>query len=267
MKYRIAIITAYIGNGGNTGELTISTEAQAELECYGIDIFRFSDNNLQEIEKLYIPEIKKEDYYKEKKQDKLIKKINKFKFNQKQLPSEKDNHTRLLAKIPKMLFYKLLPQKYDYYIWLDSKFTIHKHWLDYILWLIERNHEAEIITSYHSERKSIKEEYEFLFEYLRKGDQSICTKYNFNEIANQYHFFKKKKNYIDNKLYELTMIIYSSKILNKKAFLEEWYSHNYYFSIQDQLSFPYLCYKHKINVKGIEQRVFDMPFVTHEYSR
>jgi hypothetical protein len=61
------------------------------------------------------------------------------------------------------------------------------------------------------------------------------------------------------------MIIYSKTILEKMNFLDEWYAHNYYLSIQDQLSFIPLINKYNVQVWGIPQYVFNMPFVEHEY--
>lgn len=262
-KYKIAIITAFIGDGGATGELTFTADSQAQLDAYGFDIYRFSNDDLELLKTYLKPNLNKEDLVKERPKHKLYHIFNRIWYNQKQFPSKEDNQTRLIAKIPKMLFCKLIPQEYDYYIWLDSKFTIHKHWLDYVLWLISNHEFYDIITSKHSDRNSVKDEVNFMLGHIKNENKGMCEKYVGVDIARQYELYKNK--FVDNRLFELTMIIYSNKIVSKENFLEEWYAHNYYYSIQDQLSFAYLINKHRINVWQIPQYVFNMPFTEHEY--
>lgn len=262
-EYKIAIITAFIGNGGKTGELKFTPEAQAQLDTYGVDIYRFNDDNIGLLKPYYEPIIKKEDIISESIWNKIVKAYGSIKYKQEIVPSEKDNYTRLIAKIPKILFYKLIPHEYDYYIWLDSKFIIHENWLDYVLWLISNHESYDIIASKHSERNSVKEEVSFMLGHIKKQNKGMCEKYIGVGIACQFESYSKK--FIDNRLFELTMIIFSKNIIKKKEFLEDWYSNNYYFSIQDQISFAYLINKHHINVWQIPQYVFNMPFTEHEY--
>lgn len=265
-KYKIAILTAYIGNGGDS-ELSFTMDAMQDLNKYGVDIYFFNNNNVEKLKPFFNSTFKKEDIYYETTIDKLSNWfIKNFGYKQSILPTATDNYTRLIAKIPKIKFYNLVPEKYDFYIWLDSKFTIHKYWLEYIIWLIESYSNYDIITSKHSARSTIKEELYILNEQITKyKTNSFLSKYNINEIKTQVKYYLKAPKFNDNILYELGMIIYHSNILGKKEFLEEWYSHNYYLSIQDQLSFPYLCQKHNINVIGINHDVCNMPFATHIY--
>jgi len=264
--FKIAIITAQIGNS-DCQELTFSTECVNDFKKYGIDVFRFNNNNLDELKTYFEPTIPKEQIFKGTKFYKLRNWFtDNLIYKQKICPSKDDNYSRLIAKIPKITFYKLVPQNYDYYIWLDSKFIIYNHWLDYVLWLINKYPDNDIITSSHSERKTIQQELDLMNEQILKyKTKSFLTKYNLLEIDQQVKLYLKSPKFIDDKLYELTMIIYSSKILGKTDFLDEWYAHNFFFSIQDQLSFPYLCKKYNIDVIGIKQDVFNMPFTKHEY--
>ncbi|MGK0376618.1 MAG: hypothetical protein ACJA1Z_000416 [Patiriisocius sp.] len=266
-KYKIAIITAFIGNGGKTGELGITDEAQTQFDEYGVDLYRFNNENIDLLKPFYESQCSKEDIINLNIWDKISNIYTGFKYKQDIKPSDQDNYTRLIAKIPKVLFFKLIPQEYDYYVWLDSKFTIEENWLKYLLWLLSKYYKYDIISSKHSERDSIRQEYQYMFDYISIKDKDICLKYSGQKLAIQYQLFRKKKNYLDNRLFELTMIIYSKSILKQKEFLEEWYAHNQYLSIQDQLSFPLLVKKYKLKVGALNQRVFDMPFTTHEYGR
>lgn len=258
--YKIAIISAYIGNGGKTGSISFSDAAMKQINEYGADIYTFCDADLDLLKSSSIPT------YKIKvTAENFKRRVYGYLYRQKTYPKSTDNETRLLAKIPKILFYKLIPEKYDYYIWLDSKFTIEEHWLDYVLWLISNKPDFDIMASVHSERKSIKEELKYMWKLVKRGDECLSQKYNISGIALQRNEYRKNKWFIDDALYELTMIIYSSEMLKKKLFCEEWYAHNVFYSIQDQISFPYLCKKYKIKICPIFQYVFDMPFAIHEY--
>lgn len=261
---KIAIVTAFLGNGGSSGPLSFSADAQKELSEAGVDVFSFTDADLDLILPFENPAMCKDDII----DDSISRRIKswhfKNKYSQSIYPSFEDKRNRLLAKIPKMLFYKLIPSGYDYVVWLDSKFTVYAHWYDYLLWLIESHPGYDIITSKHCERGSVKEEVDFMFKHM---DKNMMQKYDLAEIALQYDDYRHSCLKNDDKLYELTMIIYSKSILDKQAFCEEWYAHNVFYSIQDQVSFPYLVNKYGIKVFDVQQCVFEMPFVSHEYSR
>lgn len=260
---KIAILTAFIGNGGQSGELCINAAAKTQLEDYGVDVYRFNNDNIELLKPYIEPLFSKNEVINEKIWDNITYSYLKLKYRQKIQPTKTDNYTRLIAKIPKILFYKLIPNDYDYYIWLDSKFTIQEYWLNYVLWIIQQHQSSDIITSLHSERSSMKQEVKAMLKYLQKSNKIFCEKYYTPDILKQYYAYKNQ--ITDNRLFELTMIIYSKSILEKKNFLDKWYAHNYYYTIQDQLSFLYLLEECKINIWGIPQYVFNMPFTNHEY--
>lgn len=263
---RIAIMTAFIGNAGNTGELKIDSEAQAEFDRYGIDVYRFDNDNIDVLLPHVKPILSEEQVLHRTLWDKCVYwYYEHVKYKQGQRPKKEDDYTRLVAKIPKMMFFKVVPHDYDYYVWLDSKFTIHEHWLEYLLWLINKYPTCDIITSKHSSRLSVAEEVCDVQKSLKAGYRSFWTKYYSPDLAFQLYKYKKTTGFVDNRLNELTMIVYSSKMLGKTQFGEEWYAHNFHYTIQDQLSFPFLCEKHNINVASVCQDVFNMPFVKHEY--
>ena len=267
-RYKIALISAFIGNGGGRNtEISLTPECEKELQAYEVDVFRFNDENVDLLKPYFVPEIKKEGIYKQSWLDKLEYNFNaKFRFKQKLYPTEEDNYTRLIAKIPKIMFYKVVPNDYDYYIWCDSKFTLCEHWLKYVLFLIDRYSKYDILVSEHSERTSIRQELDYMVYHIKKyNDKNLSSRYNMNNMHYQVKSYLSDKRFNDNKLFELGCIIYSKRILQYKNFLEEWYAHNYYYTIQDQLSFPYLCRKHNVNVLGVKQRIYDLPFTTYFY--
>lgn len=259
-------MTAFIGNAGNTGELKITPEAQAEFDRYGVDVYKFNNDNLDQLLPYVEPTMTEEEVLGMTRRDKWVYWwYENVKYKQTNRPKCEDNHTRLVAKIPKMMFYKVVPHHYDYYVWLDSKFTIHAHWLDYLIWLLRKYPKHDLITSKHGARSSVEDETREMLRWIKEGYQSLWSKYYGPDLAFQLRKYQQSEGFVDDRLNELTMIIYSSRMLGKTQFGDEWYAHNCYFTIQDQLSFPFLCKKHNITVASVCQDVFNMPFVKHEY--
>lgn len=260
-------MTAFIGNAGNTGELKITPEAQAEFDRYGVDVYKFNNDNLDVLMPYVKPTLTEEQVLHKTRHDEWVYWwYENVKYKQTYRPKKEDDHTRLVAKIPKMMFYKVVPQGYDYYVWLDSKFTIHEHWLEYLLWLIRKYPEADLIASKHTMRSSVKEEVVDMLKGLKAGYISLYTKYYAADLAFQLYKYQQSPGFVDNSLNEMGMIVYSSKMIAKSRFAEEWYAHNCYFTIQDQVSFPFVSKKHNIKVVSIGQSVYEVPFLTHEYA-
>ena len=267
-KYKIAIMTAFIGNAGNTGELKVLPEAQAEFDRYGVDVYRFNNDNLEQLLPHVKPTLSEAEVLHRTRWDKFVYGYyERVKYKQRNCPKKEDNYTRLVAKIPKMMFYKVVPLEYDYYVWLDSKFTIHEHWLDYLLWLLGKYPDADLIVSKHSMRSSVEDEVEDMLKWLEAGYPSLYTKYYAADLAFQLYKYQQSPSFVDNSLNELGMIVYSYRMVAKSQFAEEWYAHNYYFTIQDQISFPFVSKKHNIRFASIGQSVYEVPFLTHEYDR
>lgn len=266
-KHKIAIMTAFIGNAGHTGELKITPEAQIEFDDYGVDVYRFNNDNLDELLPHVQPTMSEEEVVGMTSHDKwMYWYYENVKYKQCNCPKKEDNYTRLVAKIPKMMFYKVVPHDYDYYVWLDSKFTIHEHWLDYLLWLIEKHQGADLIVSKHSIRRSVEEEVKEMLRLMKIGHGNLWTKYYAADLAFQLYKYQHTDGFVDDRLNELGMIVYSSKMPAKSRFAEEWYAHNCYFTIQDQISFPFVSKKHNLKVVSVSQSVYEVPFLTHEYS-
>ena len=105
-KYKIAIVTAHIGDGGGTGSLSISDEARMEMLEYGVDLYSFTTDQLSELQQYYNPRFDYEDIIHSNMFDKIIKwYYRKIKYKQLVYPSTKNTNNRLIAKLPKMCFY------------------------------------------------------------------------------------------------------------------------------------------------------------------
>lgn len=264
MNYRIALLSAYIGNPGKN-ELKMTEGCRRNLETYGVDVFLFNESHRDVLESCVLPTEGYKPSDSEKERGKVRNWVDNIRFRQFMYPTEKATRNRLVAKLPKMQFYKLLDKEYDYYIWMDSKFTLLDNWLDVILKWIELYGQHDLVICRHSERNSIVSEFDYMRYHARKKSKIICSKYVLKDMYYQVQDYLSDTSFVDDRLYEAGFMLYSKRMLNHKDFLDAWYAHNYYYTIQDQLSLPYLVQKYKIDVCQLEQSVYKLPGTKYGY--
>lgn len=263
MNYRIALLSAFIGNPGKN-ELKITERCRQRLNDYGVDVYLFNNTNVGLLEPFVAPDtIPVEAPIHKRTHSWLREKVDDVRFRQYKYPSPEDNRNRLVAKLPKMQFQKLLAKPYDYYVWLDSKFTLLDDWLDALLGLIRAYGQHELVVCSHSERNSIKEEFEYMKYYMRKKSDNLCTKYVLKDMYYQVSDYLSDPGFVDDALYECGFLLFSEKILSREGFLNAWYAHNYYYTIQDQLSFPYLLKKFDVDVCPLNNKVYQLEGVLY----
>lgn len=264
MKYKIALLSTFIGNPGKN-ELKMTEGCRKRLEEYGVDVYLFNNTNIDLLMPFVQPSPELKPLAVTTRRGFVGNLVDKIRFRQFMYPTEEATHNRLVAKLPRMQFYKLLDKEYDFYIWLDSKFTILDNWLDVILKLIELYGQHDLVVCKHSERNSVVSEFEYMQYYVRKRSKNICSKYVLKDMYYQVHDYLSDACFIDDKLYETGFLLYSRNILNHKDFLDAWYAHNFYYSIQDQLSLPYLLQKYNIDVCPLQQSVYQLPETRYGY--
>lgn len=175
---------------------------------------------------------------------------------------DKAMHPRLKGKIPKMLAWELHPG-YDYYIWLDSTFSIPR--VDTIDWFVKQCKGANICLFKHSERNSIKQELAFMEKRMNEGYRFLREKYSGEPIREQVQSYV----YDDDILFECGAYIYSKKLVTDKNYniMKEWFYHNCIWSVQDQLSLPYLVKKFNVKFKIFDTDIYNSPYVKYNYAQ
>jgi len=149
---------------------------------------------------------------------------------------------RLQAKIPRMFGYELHPG-YDFYIWMDGSINVtHPEAIKY---LIEGLGSKEMFLFRHPKRNSITQECEHVTNQISIGNQYIKNRYANEPIQEEVNLYLSDNSFVDNKLFAGGCFVYSKNIINK-GFLRDWFYHNCRYSIQDQISLPYLIHKHDI---------------------
>ena len=154
-------------------------------------------------------------------------------------------HPRLKAKIHKMLQWRFVDS--DWYVWMDSSVKlIHPDPASYIIDAVGK---APLCLFKHTSANSIVEEASRVLYDLQNHIDYAEKRYLGEPIREQVINYLSDPNFIDNKLFGMTFFAYHSSISH---LMQEWFLHNLTWSIQDQISFPYVLYK-----SGVEYSLFD----------
>jgi len=164
-------------------------------------------------------------------------------------------HPRLQGKIPKMLAWELYPD-YDYYIWIDSAFSFLR--TDSVQWFLDQLGDKQAAFFTHPYRKSIKEEVDFVVNNMGNNDQYLIDRYRNENMTDQVNTYLKDDQYIDNVLISAGAFIYSADIVRNREnnVMKEWFYQNCLWSVQDQLSLPYVLQKYNIDYNIINKNIF-----------
>jgi hypothetical protein len=170
-------------------------------------------------------------------------------------------HPRLKGKIPKMLEWQVSPH-YDYYIWVDSKFTINDGFIEA---MIEGIGQFDIAVFKHPYRSTIKAELDFMNVLMKQGDNYLKSRYVGENMNKQVETYLNDKSFVDNRLFAAGCFIYSKRLVINTHFniLKEWFFHNTIWSIQDQLSLPYLLQKYKIKYTTFDFNLLNSPLMPY----
>ena len=162
---------------------------------------------------------------------------------------------RLRGKIPKMVVWEDHPG-YDYYIWMDAGFSISDP--SAIERMVDACIDVDACFFAHSGRSSVKQELDFVISLMNTGNQYLLDRYNGERMKEQVEEYYKDVTWKDNILFECGTFIYSKKVVENKNYnlMKEWFYHNCIWSVQDQLSLPYLLHKFNINYKLLEGNVY-----------
>lgn len=172
-------------------------------------------------------------------------------------------HPRLKGKIPKMLEWMHDSCAYDYYIWIDSKFILKEGSIKY---LINGIKEKDICLFRHPNRSSIFDEAKFVMEHIRRNEY-LKSRYSGESIVKQMIQYLSDPNFIDNNLFACGCFIYSKKIVANTSYnlMTDWFLHNCLYSVEDQISFPYLLYKHNIQFNCYDLNIMKNPYLIHRH--
>lgn len=173
---------------------------------------------------------------------------------------------RLQAKIPKMLGWDMVPG-YDVYIWADACITLSSP--DAIAWLLAQLGDNDMALFRHQDKRtSIRDEISFMEEHMegRSGDNYardyLNERYATEPMREQIARYLQDPEFPDDKLFSAGMFIYRPSGL-VKATLKEWFYHCCRWSVQDQISLPYILEKSGLKVSTIDEGITTNPWVRY----
>ena len=149
-------------------------------------------------------------------------------------------HPRLKAKIPKMLEWRFVEA--DWYVWLDSSIQVRSN--DICDWILDTAGDKPLCLFRHSYASSILEEAKRVRDNLNRGISYIQQRYRGEPILEQIAHYYGDPEFEDKQLFGMTMFAYHR---SAHGLMQDWFDHNVIWTIQDQLSFPYVLQKHKMN--------------------
>lgn len=169
-------------------------------------------------------------------------------------------HPRLKSKIPKMLEWRYIDA--DWYVWLDDSFSVlSKTLAEDILKVAGKN---KLCLFKHPNRNSIKEEYEFMQKKLNKKNLYLFSRYAGEPIQQQVEHYLNDSSFKDHNLFSMGFFAYHKSM---KPLMLEWFLENIAWSVQDQISFPYVLQKHKVKYSLFEGTFLSNPYVQHELTK
>lgn len=176
---------------------------------------------------------------------------------------DKSLQPRLKGKIPKML--EWMNFEADYYVWIDYPIEIKTN---EFFKIVEELGDADMCLFKHVDRSSIVEELKFM-ESIYNNDY-IKSRYSNEPIKEQVDKYLSDDNFIDDKLFNMGFFVYSKNIIQnaESNIMKDWFFHNVIYSIQDQISFPYLLSKYKIKYKIFDSgNVYENNYTTFNWNK
>lgn len=152
---------------------------------------------------------------------------------------------RLNAKLPKFRPDLFLDTSRT--VWIDAGITVETNWL-YEKSIVDLK-SNELRAFKHPDRNCIKQESEYCFEFLKYKNWPIK-----DQVA---HYFADGFPQ-DYGLWAGGILVRDTSEIMKK-FGDSWLNENVIWSIQDQISLPYLIWKYKLSVVNFEEGLYEAP--------
>lgn len=162
-------------------------------------------------------------------------------------------YSRFQAKIPKLFSWQMYPG-YDVYIWVDASFKVLSGAAE---WLCSKLDGADAVFFIHPHRRSIRQEYDFMRE--NGVHWSIRQRYGGDFIDEQYKIISDDDSYVDNLLVCGGVFAYRNTTKMQEMLKDWWYFISRY-SLNDQLSLPYVIRKHGVDINVIIENIYKAPY-------
>lgn len=171
--------------------------------------------------------------------------------------------SRLQCGIPKWWGWQMLPG-YDVYIWVDASCAPAP---GAVAWFLEQLGDGAIAVFRHPERRTIREEYEFMVARMaRRGETYLNSRYKGEWLREQYDAIADDAEYEDDELFATTAFVYRPLEDVQNAFRDVWCAKARYL-LHDQLIFPYALTQNFCRPNVIETNYLQCPALTFTRKR
>ena len=160
-------------------------------------------------------------------------------------------HPRLKAKVPKMLEWQLYDA--DWYIWLDSSCRI-KPGADIPKTILSTSKGNPLCLFRHPQGQNIREEANCVRRRLAANDDYFKRRYAGEPIVDQLVHYYGDPGFNDHQLFQMSFFAYHRSAAN---LMLSWFVENCRWSIEDQISFPYVLQKFKLDFSLLTGTVID----------
>lgn len=165
---------------------------------------------------------------------------------------EKAMTPRLQSGIAKMHGWELFPGA-DVYLWVDASRGLLRP--DTVAWFLAQLGSRAFLVFQHPERRTIREEYEFVKARMqRPGETYLTSRYRGEWLDDQYRAVTPPW-YQDTHLFASTAFAYRPT-LDVKAALKDWFYHKARYLLHDQLAMPYVLADHRVTPVVLQDSVY-----------
>ena len=167
-------------------------------------------------------------------------------------------HPRLKSKIPKMMEWRNIDS--DWYVWIDSSLKLKNNFLDLPAQILKVAGDNPLVLFRHTAGTSIREEAQRVLISMKNNHEYLIKRYTGEPIQEQVTYYYGDPNFQDNQLFATGFFAYHR---SATPMLQEWFNHTIMWSLQCQISFPYVLQK-----SGLKYSIFegvingDNPYVT-----
>ena len=167
-------------------------------------------------------------------------------------------HPRLKSKIPKMLEWRFVDS--DWYVWIDSSLRIKPDLTDLPGQILEVAGNNPLVLFRHTAANSIREEAQRVLMSMANNHEYLIKRYSGEPILEQLIHYHGDPDFVDNKLFATGFFAYHR---SAAPMLQEWFNHTVTWSLQCQISFPYVLQKSGLKFSLFEGEINgDNPYIT-----
>lgn len=156
-------------------------------------------------------------------------------------------HPRFKSKIPKMLEWQFIDA--DWYVWIDSSLRLKNTQFDIAESILEAAGGNPLCLFPHSAGNSIREEGKRVLDSMKLNHEYLIKRYTGEPIKEQIIHYYGDPNFTDNQLFASGFFAYNRKAI---PMLSEWFNHVVRWSLQCQISLPYVLQK-----SGLKHSLFE----------